>query len=300
MGFLVGLDLGGTNMKAAVLESGTLATDKWAVLDRRTRPTDRSAPVRTIAALAEFAEELVTDFPVGDRPIGVTLPGHFDSQGRATVIPNIPGDWPGTPVRDPVALATDTDITLINDARAFGLAESRIGAARNARTMIGLVLGTGVGGCLVLDGQLYLGRLGTAGEIGHQVLAPDGPDCGCGNRGCLEALVRADVLAAAAGTTSVDEAVRAARAGNQRAAAAIRTAAEWIGIGLGNLVTVLTPECVVIGGGLAAAGATLFEPVVATLQQRTPLVPSESVQVLPAGLGPWAGAIGAALSSAGT
>lgn len=166
--------------------------------------------------------------------------------------------------------------------------------------MIGLVLGTGVGGCLVLDGQLYLGRHGTAGEIGHQVLAPDGAECGCGNRGCLEALVRADVLAAAAGTTTVDEAVRAARAGDHRAAAAIRTAAEWIGIGLGNLVTVLTPECVVIGGGLAAAGATLFDPVMTTLQQRTPLVPSGSVQVLPAALGPWAGAIGAALTSAGT
>lgn len=97
---LVGLDLGGTNMKAAVLESATLK-----VLDRRTRPTDRSAPGRTVATLAEFAAELVADFPVGDGPIGVTLPGHFDARGRATVIPNIPGAWPGTPVRDPVALA---------------------------------------------------------------------------------------------------------------------------------------------------------------------------------------------------
>ncbi|MGO1973858.1 MAG: ROK family protein [Propionibacteriaceae bacterium] len=295
MGFLVGLDLGGTNMKAAVLES-----DSREVLDRRTRATDRRGPDRTIAALVDFAADVVADFPVAEGPIGVTLPGHFDHQGRATVIPNIPGNWPGTPVRAPVATAVGGEVLLINDARAFGLAESRVGAARDVRTMIGLVLGTGVGGCLVLDGRLYLGRLGTAGEIGHQVLAPDGPECGCGNRGCLEALVRADVLAAAAGTRTVDDAVRAAQAGDHRAAAAIRTAAEWIGIGLGNLVTVLTPECVVIGGGLAAAGPTLFDPVVATLRQRTPLVPSDSVQVLPAALGPWAGAIGAALASGGT
>lgn len=296
MGFLVGLDLGGTNMKAVVLDSHSRE-----VRDRRTRPTDRRGPQQTVATLATFAAELVAEHEVSPAAVGVTLPGHFDQSGRATVIPNIPGDWPGTQVRSVVAAAVRTEVSLINDARAFGLAESRVGAGRGVRDMIGLVLGTGVGGCLVLDGRLHLGRNGTAGEVGHQVLlADDGPECGCGNRGCLEALVRADVLARSAGTRTVDEAVRAAGDGDVRAAAAIRRAAQWIGIGLGNLVTVLTPERVVIGGGLAAAGAILFDPVVATLRERTPLVPPESVQVVPAALGPWAGAIGAALEAAGT
>lgn len=294
-GFLVGIDLGGTNMKAAVLDPGTRA-----VLERRTRPTDRSGPAATVSALADFTADVVGEFPVAGSAVGLTLPGHFDPAGRAVVIPNIPGDWPGTAVRDPVSSRVGADTVLINDARAFGLAESRLGAGRQARTMIGLVLGTGVGGCIVLDGELYLGRYGTAGEIGHQVLAPDGPPCGCGNRGCLEALVRADALAAAAGTSTVEAAVRAADTGDHRAEVAIRAAAEWIGIGLANLVTVLTPDRIVIGGGLAAVGAVLFDPIETTLRQRTPLVPSESIQLVPAELGPWSGAIGAALAASGT
>lgn len=295
MAHLIGIDLGGTNMKAAVLEETSLQT-----VDRRTRPTVRSDPADTIRALAEFAHDVHADFPETRGRLGVTLPGHFDDRGRATVIPNIPGDWPGTPVSEPVETATASRVTLINDARAFGLAEFRLGAAKDVSSMIGMVLGTGVGGCLVLGDQLYLGPRGTAGEIGHQVLDPDGPACGCGNHGCLESLVRADVLAAAAGTGTVDEAVTAAEQGDPRAQSAILEAAQWIGIGLGNLVTVLTPERVVIGGGFAAAGARLFDPVVATLRGRTPLVAAESVQVLPAALGPWSGAIGAALASAGT
>ena len=116
-----------------------------------------------------------------------------------------------------MSAALGIPVALINDARAFGLAELRLGAGRGARSMVGLTLGTGVGGVIAIDGRVVQGHDGTAGELGHQTIEPDGPWCGCGNRGCLEAFARADRIAAACGTATAEEAVARAQAGDQRA-----------------------------------------------------------------------------------
>ena len=287
----LGLDLGGTMIKAIVLDADA---GTWQALE--SRATVRSTAPDTVAGLIDFALDLVRAHPEV-RGIGLTVPGHFDDLGRTLVIPNVPGDWVGQEVKRPVAAATGLEVTMINDARAFGLAEARLGAARGASMAIGVALGTGIGGVVVKDGNVIMGRQGRAGEIGHQVLVTEGESCGCGNHGCLETLARSDVVAAKAGQPSMREAAAAARAGDERALAAIEEAAYWIGIGLGNVATVLDPEVIFIGGGIAQAGDLLFEPVRRTIAERAPLIPVGECQVVAAALGPDAGAIGAALAA---
>ena len=150
--------------------------------------------------------------------LGVGVPGLYDPQTGATrFLVNLPGPWAGHPVAAPLTDALGVPTHLINDARAFGLAELRLGAGRGASSMIGFTLGTGVGGVIAVDGRVLLGHDGTAGELGHQTIEPDGPSCGCGNHGCLEAFARADRIAAACGTATAEEAVVRARAGDARA-----------------------------------------------------------------------------------
>ena len=168
----------------------------------------------------------------------------------------------------PVAAARACPAFLINDARAFGLAELRLGAGRGVGTMIGLTLGTGVGGVVAVGGSVLLGHDGTAGEIGHQTIDPDGPWCGCGNRGCLEAYARADQIAAACGTETAEAAVHAAAGGDARARAGLAAVGRYLGIGIANMIAVISPDRVVLGGGVAAAGELLFAAIRAELELR--------------------------------
>ncbi len=288
----LGVDVGATTTKVAVVDD-----EQWSVTRRATVPTNRTAPEQTVAATARLIGEWVREFP-GLRGVGVTLPGHVDpGTGLGIVVPNIPGDWRGVPVTEPLRAAARRPLTMINDARAFVLAESRLGAGRNVHDVLGVVLGTGIGGGVVIGGRLFTGQLGNAGEIGHQVLLRGGPLCGCGNRGCLEALARADVIAGAAGLATVADAAAAAAVGDERARSALREAGSWIGLGLANLLTVLTPQVVIIGGGVALAGDWLLRPLTEQLRASSPLVPPESYRVELAELGPLAGAVGAAVAA---
>ena len=183
---------------------------------------------------------------------------------------------------------------LINDARAFGLAELRLGAARGASSMIGLTLGTGIGGVIAIDGRVHQGHDGTGGELGHQTLEPDGPLCGCGNRGCLEAFARADRIAAACGTATAEEAMEAARAGDPRPSPGCALVGRYLGIGIANMIAVVNPDVVVIGGGISAAFDLLRAPIEAELRERVHTTALDRVRLVPAELGTWAGAIGAA------
>ncbi len=211
---------------------------------------------------------------------------------------NMPGDWVGIPVAPPVEAALGLPVSLINDARAFGLAELRLGAARGASSMVGLTLGTGVGGVIAIDGTVHLGHDGTGGEVGHQTLDPDGPSCRCGNRGCLEAYARADRIAAACGTVTAEEAVLAARAGDAAALAGLAQVGRWLGIGISNMVTVITPDRIVIGGGVAAAGDLLLDPIRAELRRHVFTTSLDRVEIVIAELGTWAGAIGSGVHGA--
>lgn len=289
----LGLDLGGTNIKVAVVEErdGTELQVVW----RERLPTEgHRGPEGVIRRLGEIGRSAL-ERHAGVGTVGVGLPGVFHEEaGHAVLLPNLPGDWNGVPVRDPLAAALGRPVAMVNDARAFSLAEALLGAARGLGTVVCLVLGTGVGGGIVVDGHLLRGA-GVAGEIGHQTVLLGGPRCGCGNDGCAEALTRADVFARRGGRATVEEVYAAARDGDATALAAIDHAAQWLGVALANAYVLLAPDAFVVGGGIAAAGDLLLEPLQAEVRRHVFIVPPERIRVLPGTLGPYAGAIGAAL-----
>jgi len=292
----LGLDLGGTNIKWAVVEH---ADETWNALDRGQVPTPaENGPDAVVKALADTGLAAIAAWP-GVGSVGIGVPGLYDpATGATRFLVNVPGEWDGRPVAGPVSAALGRPAFLVNDARAFGLAELRLGAGRGASSMVGLTLGTGVGGVIAIDGRVHQGHDGTAGEVGHQTIDPDGPWCGCGNRGCLEAYARADQIAHACGTTTAEEAVRRARQGDARALAGLRQVGRYLGIGIANLVTLISPDRVVIGGGVAAAGDLLLDPIRAELRERVRTTALDLVELVLAELGYWAGAIGAAIHGA--
>jgi len=296
----LGLDLGATNLKWAVVEhvDGAWNTLAHGQVPTRLVPDPDAVPASVTAQLAEMAAAVIAEWgPVAS--VGVGVPGLYDpATGRIRFLPNVPGPWAGHPVGDAVAAAAGVPVALINDARAFGLAELRLGAGRGASSMVGLTLGTGVGGVIAVGGQVHQGHDGTGGELGHQTIDPDGPWCGCGNRGCVEAYARADQLSAACGTATPEEAVLAARAGDARALAGLADVGRYLGIGIANMVTVMTPDRIVLGGGVAAAGELLFGPIRAEIARRVTTTSLDDVTIVAAELGTLAGAIGAAVHGA--
>ncbi len=295
----LGVDLGVTNLKWAVVE-GTPGTDgSWRTLDCGQVPTRAGdGPDAVVGRIAETGRMAVERWP-GVVSVGIGVPGLYDPvAGSARFLVNMPGDWAGRPVAPPVADALGQPVALINDARAFGLAELRLGAGRGASSLVGLTLGTGVGGVIAIDGRVHLGHDGTGGEVGHQTIDPDGPMCGCGNRGCLEAFTRADRIAAACGTETAEAAVAAAREGDARALAGLAEIGRYLGIGIASMIAVISPDTVVIGGGIAAAGELLLDPIRAELRERVRTTSLDGVSLVTAELGTWAGAIGAAVHGA--
>jgi len=292
MSLHLGLDLGGTNLKWAVVEGGAVARlVRTGSLHTDVRDGEQSVLRQMVDVAAGVTGEMG-----GIVSVGVGMPGVLEpAAGTTRMIPNIRGRWDGLQVLEPISSAVKLPARLINDARAFALAEHRLGAGRGANAMLGITLGTGVGGGLILDGRPYLGFEGTAGEFGHQTILPDGPLCNCGNRGCLEALTKADAIAAACGQLGVEESVAAARAGDARAQRGIEEAGRYLGIGVSNVVVLLSVDRVVIGGGIAAAGEMLLDPVRHELARRVHVTDVSRIEIVGGELGVWAGAIGAAL-----
>jgi len=292
----LGLDLGGTNVKWVVVEH---ASDAWNIVDQDEVPTLASrGPDAVIERLAGVGASAIVRAP-GVVSVGIGVPGLYNpADGTTRLLINLPGEWMGKPMAAEVSKALGQPTHLINDARAFGLAELRLGAGRGASSMVGLTLGTGVGGVLAIDGKVHQGHDGTGGEFGHLTIDPDGPWCACGNRGCVEAFARADQIAAACGTETAEEAFDRARAGDERAMRGVGDIGRYLGIGISNMIVGITPDRVVIGGGIAAAFDLLLPPILAELRRRVHVTSLDPVEIVPAQLGVWAGAIGAAIHGA--
>jgi glucokinase len=200
-----------------------------------------------------------------------------------------------------------------NDANAAALGEAWVGAGRGVRDLVYITVSTGIGGGLILGGRLYRGANGTAGEIGHTIIDPEGPRCHCGNRGCLEVLASGTAIAAEARegvargertslqrlagrpeSLTAAEVAEAARRGDAFAAGIYRRAGSRIGLVLSNLLTLVNPALIVIGGGVSKTGDLLFGPIREVLAARRYPAPALGARVVPAGLGDDAGIIGAA------
>lgn len=307
---VLGVDLGGTDIKSAVLTSAGVI--RWSGHTATCAAQGREVVLDRLAAVVAEAARAVA--PTRLCAVGFAIPGVLDlSSGRIELLTNFTRDWTGFPLRDALAQRTHTPTFLLNDVRAATVAEHTWGAGRPYRDFLCIAIGTGIGGGLVLGGQIYMGSRGAAGELGHQTIIPDGPRCHCGNAGCLEALASGYALtrdahtAIAAGDSELarlagsDEPTprqiaRAAEQGSAGARAIYQRAGTYVGWALGNLVCVLNPAAIVVGGGVAAAGDLLLDPIRAEIERRTTVFTPErgGVAVLPSPLGGQAGAMGAA------
>ncbi|HEX6401307.1 MAG TPA: ROK family protein [Actinomycetota bacterium] len=303
---VVGVDIGGTKTAALRLAPG------GEILDRSLRPSNADDPEESLAAVESAIDDVLTpDVSM----IGVGAAGLVDvHRGVIVFSPNF--IWRDVALRGRLAERFGLPVTVDNDATAAAWAEVRLGAAVGARNVLLVTVGTGIGGGIVMDGSIVRGAHGFAGEIGHIVVEPGGPWCGCGNRGCWEqvasgqALEREGVrvllehprspLARLAGgdpdRVTGELVVRAAAEGDEAAAGVVHDVGRRLGEGIAGLVNVLDPEVVVIGGGMAAVGAPLLGPMresyLATVEGRSA---RPDVPIVPASLGNDAGAIGAGL-----
>jgi glucokinase len=270
----IGVDMGGTNVQAGVVDPD----GKLLARTRRDTPAESVEEIRDL--IVDVVSELAGDHPV--EAVGIGAAGFVDA-ARSTVLfaPNMA--WRGEPLRTYVANATGLPVVVENDANVAAWAEFRFGAAKQAEdSAVMVTVGTGIGGGIVFGGELIRGANGIAAELGHMLAVPDGHPCGCGRVGCLEqyasgkALVRfakeaakddpakaAALLELAGG--AVDEisgpmVTTAAKAGDPLAQRAFGRIGHWLGLGLVDLVQILDPQVLVVGGGVSEAGELLLEP----------------------------------------
>jgi glucokinase len=282
------VDVGGTRVRAAVV------TRQGRVLARLEAPTRAAdSPEAVVAQVADLARRLPAE---GIAVAGVCAPGPLDvDRGMALATPTIAG-FRDFPLRAALADCLPWPVHLEHDGHAAAWGEWRFGAGRGTQDMVYVTLSTGIGAGVVTGGRLQRGHRGMAGHAGHMTVAPGGPVCACGNRGCWEAIASGPAFAARArdaGFADGAAAFAAARAGDTAALALCGALAADIGLGLTNLIHLFSPALVVVGGGMTA-GLDLLAPGIAAHIARTALPPFRGVPVLPAALGDNAGLVGAA------
>lgn len=283
---VIGVDLGGTAIKLGhYVHTG----DCLAQLVVET--PQPATPEAVLTAIVQAIDQLDPDRQV--QAIGIGTPGPACAQGRvARVAINLAG-WHDVPLADWVEAKTGLPTVLANDANCAGLGEAWLGAGQAFQDLIVLTLGTGVGGAVILNGELFMGRTGAAGELGLITLDPEGPPCNSGNRGSLEQHCSVQAVRRDMGCEPGKLAAQAL-AGDAAAIAYWQQYGRYLGAGLTSLIYVLTPEAVILGGGISA-GADLFLPTVwQELEQRVLPSSRENLQILTARLGNQAGVVGAA------
>ncbi|MBI2885490.1 MAG: ROK family protein [Candidatus Omnitrophica bacterium] len=311
MVWMVGVDVGGTQIKM-----GVVSAQGRRVLAHRILPTrSYASPSKLAEGLSRTIEELrgIHGLPRRScRGVGIGLPGLVDgSRGIVHQLVNLPGRWQGVPFAQLMARRLGCRCVIDNDANVVALGEWRAGAGRGTSHGVYLTLGTGVGGGIISHGHLVRGATGSAGEPGHMVLLPGGPRCGCGRRGCLESLVSTAAILRQARAAMrwghrtlracVEEAGELTPAVISTAAARGDAAArriwagvgEWLGIGVANLVNLLNPECVVIGGGVGNAWPWFSPALRATVRRSAFSLPARTARIVRGQLGVRAGVVGA-------
>jgi glucokinase len=289
---VIGVDVGGTKILAAVVSRD------GSVRARLERPSDHSSQEALLQELDSLVEELHRADP-DVRALGFGVPSRIDQRaGRALKSVNIPLE--GVDLRDRMRERHGLPVGLDNDANAAAIAEWRAGAARGASDVVMLTLGTGVGGGLILGGRPYRGATGSGAELGHIVLEPGGPPCGCGGHGHLESFAAgpaADRVARALYGESADahELVRRGRAGEPEALEALAGIGRYLGAGIASFVNVFEPELVVVGGGFGVAGELLLGAAREVLAVEGLQPARDTVRVVEAELGVEAGVIGAGM-----
>lgn len=298
-GVVIGMDLGGTNLRVAALNAAGEV-----LLIHREETAAREGPEPVIGRIIDAIRRIGGNIAAGGEIVrGVVLgaPGIISSRaGTVVSSPNLPG-WRDVPLRERVAAAVGLPVILENDANAAAYGEYWRGAGRECGSMILLTLGTGVGGGIVLGGELWRGAEGMAGEIGHVTVKPGGRTCRCGNSGCLEIYASATgivdryrELAGVEESVSAESVNHWAHEGDVNARQAYREAGRALGVAFAALVNLLNPERIVIGGGVLPAWDMFMPAAEQELRRRAFAAPAARVSLVPAALGDLAGLTGAA------
>ena len=310
---VIAVDIGGTKFIAAVVEDG------GRILSRVYCPTlahegPRKVIDRLILSIRSAAHKSGID--IGDmQGIGVAAAGIIDlNKGLIIESPNLP-HWRNIKLIDILYKKFGGPIYLVNDASAAALGEFHLGAGHGVSNMVYLTVSTGIGGGIIINGDLYEGSDGCAGEFGHMIVDTDGPECKCGSRGCLEALASGTAIArmargrlentdgsllsemnqgSADNITSVMVA-SAARRGDLLSNEVVKLAGRYLGIGLANIVNIFNPDMIVIGGGVSKMGELILKPARKTMKEHAFKLPARRVSVVKSRLGENAGVIGASI-----
>ena len=315
MNHYIGIDLGGTNLRGAVVDTETGYT-----YHQRKSPTlAAEGQEAVIQRMGQLIKELIQASGVPTdtiKGVGIGVPGTPDiDTGVIQFLPNLPGKWLNVPLKSIIEEQVQLPVALINDVRAITLGEWMFGAGRGADTLVCVAIGTGIGGGVVVNGQFHLGLDGTAGEFGHHVVEPNGLPCGCGGKGCLELYASGPAIAAMGvkevmhgHTTLIGELadhdlnridaeiiVQAALKGDSIAKEILKRAGMYVGMAVGNILGVISPQRVIFGGGVSRAGDLLLKPILQTVHERVHVIPVDKVGFVLAELGINGGLIGAAL-----
>jgi len=300
--YVIGIDLGGTNIKGALLDFQGKIIEKYEIATLA-----NGGPEVVAGRIVQVAKILMKDQKGEIAGMGVGVPGQPD-QANGTVIfaPNL--RWRNVPLIPILKVSLDFPMFLENDGNTAALGEKWCGAGRGAVNMAAITIGTGIGCGIIINGRLYRGSGGAAGEISHTVVLPDGPQCNCGKRGCLEtlaaapALVRQGRIAIDQGRTTSLTAVEnleakdifmAAKNGDTVALEIIKEMTYYLGMGLANLINILNPDLIAIGGGVSRAGELLFKPLREAALANSLEALARVAKIVPAQLGNDAGSIGA-------
>ncbi len=312
MGKRIGIDVGGTNVKIALVD------EQGKIIYSNSVPTYAKMGYEyTVNNIKQAIRDLMKETNTNEtniEAIGFDFPGQIDYQnGIVKLAPNIPG-WVNVPIAKMIEDEFHIPTKVDNDVRCAALGEMKFGAGRGCRNFICITVGTGIGSGIVINGQLVRGCANAAGEIGHiKLQMKDGPLCGCGDTGCFEAFASGPAIVAMAqdyikggkaakfsemagdGEITPYIVAKAAEAGDVVAKRIFETIGEYIGLGLTSVINLLNPEKVIIGGGVADSGELILEPIRRTIKARAMKVARESVQIVPAELGNSAGVIGASM-----
>ena len=308
-GPVVAVDLGGTKYIAAVIGP------RGKMFSRVYCPTlSHEGHARIIDRLAASIKEAVKEagFKLREMAgVGIAAAGIIDiNRGLITEAPNLP-KWCNIPLRDLLREEFKIPVFVLNDASAAALGEHCLGAGRGLDNLIYMTVSTGIGGGMIINGELYNGTDGSAAEVGHMIIQVDGPLCHCGHYGCLEAMASGTAIARMAeerlrsGWTSIlsksrrkitaEDVAAAAKKGDVLACQVIDDAAAYLGIGMAGLVNLFNPQMIVVGGGVSALGERLLRPARKSMKQHAFKLPAGTVRVVRSALGADSGLMGAAI-----
>jgi len=309
---VLGIDLGGTKILTAVTnaQGKILSRDHSITPAKEGQQAVVGSILESVGRALDQAHIVAADLAA----IGLGAPGLSNPEtGILFTSPNLPG-WKDVPLRNIIEKELGRKAFLINDANAAAVGELYFGAGRGANNFVYITVSTGIGGGIIIDGKIYTGSIGTAGELGHMVIDDEGPQCNCGNRGCWETLASGTALAREA-RHSIGEGVatsllkyadgniekinaedihEAAQSGDKLANELIARTAYYLGVGLANLINIFNPEVIVIGGGLSNIGDMLLEPAFKEAGRRAFKQSYQSVRFSRAELGRNSGVLGAA------